>query len=173
MIDWLVSSLLKYCLPYTIRVTRVGSTFLDLCRLFLTKVLGQLDLRIAHVRANLAGALVRLNPGRHDSADGHGRGIDPGQQQLRHLFGLGERRSSWRFERDLTMTSFVSDATELNGHQIKFIGELKKAVQKGNSRERTAATLTLLKLCESGFGIINEPDINSCFISYNHPPSSP
>ena len=31
-----------------------------------------------------------------------------------------------------------------------FIGELKKVVQKGNARERTAATLTLLKLCESG-----------------------
>ena len=49
------------------------------------------------------------------------------------------------------MTSFVSDATELNGHQIHLIGELKKAVQKGNARERTAATLTLLKLCESGW----------------------
>ena len=131
-------------------MTWVGSTFLDFCLLFLTIVLDRLDLRDAHVRANLAD-LISLNPGRNDSADGHDRGIDPGQQQLRRLFGLGERRSTGRFERDLTMTSFVSDATELNVHQINLIGELKNAVQKGNARERTAATLTLLKLCESGW----------------------
>ena len=70
------------------------------------------------------------------------------------------------------MTSFVSDATELSVFQINLIGELKNDVQKGNARERTPATMTLLKLCESGFDITNEPDTNSCFISYNHPPSS-
>ena len=118
--------------------------------LFLTIVLDRLDFRHAHVRANLTGALVHLISGRHDSADGHGRGIGLGQQQLQRLFGLGERRSSGRFERDLTMTSFVSDATELNVHQINLIGELKNVVQKGNARERAAATLTLLKLCGSG-----------------------
>lgn len=47
------------------------------------------------------------------------------------------------------MSSFVSDAAELSERQRRLIGELKNAVQKGNSRERTAATLTLLKLCES------------------------
>ena len=67
-----------------------GQHVLDMCCLFLIKVLAQLDFRNAHVRANLAGALVRLNPGRRNSADGEGRGIDPGQQQLRRLFGLGE-----------------------------------------------------------------------------------
>ena len=51
------------------------------------------------------------------------------------------------------MTSFVSDATELSEHQRKFIRILKRAVEKGNARERTAATMTLLKLCESGFHI--------------------
>ena len=58
--------------------------------LLLTKVLDQLNTRDTHVRANLAGALVRLNPDSHDSADRQGRGIDPGHQILRHLFGLGE-----------------------------------------------------------------------------------
>jgi hypothetical protein len=33
--------------------------------------------------------------------------------------------------------------------QRNLIGELRGAVQKGNARKRTAATLTLLKLCES------------------------
>ena len=48
------------------------------------------------------------------------------------------------------MTSFALDAAELSEQQQRLIGELKKAVQKGNARERTAATMTLLKLCESG-----------------------
>lgn len=47
------------------------------------------------------------------------------------------------------MESVVSDAQELNQMQRNLIGELKGAVQKGNARERTAATMTLLKLCES------------------------
>ena len=55
-----------------------------------TTAVERLDTRNAHVRANLAGALIRLNPDRHDSADGQGRGVDPGQQILRNLFGLGE-----------------------------------------------------------------------------------
>lgn len=52
------------------------------------------------------------------------------------------------------MTSLVSDATELGEPQRKLIGELQKAVRQGNAQERTAATMTLLKLCESGFDII-------------------
>ena len=150
----------------------VGSSFLDLCFFLLTKVSDQLDTRGAHVRANLASALVRMNPDRHDSADGQGRDIDPGQQMLRQLFGLGGWRSSRRFERDLTVAFFVSDAAELSEPQRKLISELKNAVQKGNARERTAATMTLLKLCESGFDI-SQPDTNSCFVSYNHPQLSP
>jgi len=47
------------------------------------------------------------------------------------------------------MTSFVSDATELSEPHRELIRELKKAVQKGSAQERTAATLTILKLCES------------------------
>lgn len=53
------------------------------------------------------------------------------------------------FQRDLTVISFVLDAEELSQLQRRLIGELKSAVQKGNARERTAATMTLLKLCES------------------------
>ncbi|KAF8552014.1 hypothetical protein OG21DRAFT_1466371 [Imleria badia] len=90
---------------------------------------GQLNIRDAHVRANLSNALARLNPERHYSADGHSRNVDPGEQILRHIFGL--------------------DATELSEPQRKLIGELKLAVQKGNPRERTEATMTLLKLCET------------------------
>ncbi|KAF8554223.1 hypothetical protein OG21DRAFT_1115422 [Imleria badia] len=89
----------------------------------------QLNIRDARVRANLAGALVRLTPERHDSGDEPGRGVDPGQLILRRLFGL--------------------DAPELNEQQRTLIGELKKAVQKGDARERIAATMTLLKLCET------------------------
>ena len=71
-------------------MTRVGSTFLDLCFLLLNQTLEQLSERSTHVRANLSSALVRLNLDRHDSADGQGCSIDPAQQMLRHLFGLGE-----------------------------------------------------------------------------------
>ena len=71
-------------------MTRVGSTFLDLCFLLLNQNLEQLSERSTHVRANLSSALVRLNLDRHDSADGQGCNIDPAQQMLRHLFGLGE-----------------------------------------------------------------------------------
>ncbi|KAF8134270.1 hypothetical protein EV363DRAFT_1098078, partial [Boletus edulis] len=94
----------------------------------------QLDIHNTRVRVNLASVLVRLNLERHDPADGEGRSVDPGQKILRHLFGL--------------------DATQLSDDQKRLIGELKKAVEKGNARERTAATMTLLKLCES------ESDIN-------------
>ena len=68
--------------------------------------------------------------------------------------------------------SIVSDATELSEPQRKLIRELKKAIQKGNARERTAATMTILKLCESEFDI-DESDANSCFVSYNHSRLSP
>lgn len=44
---------------------------------------------------------------------------------------------------------FAPDARELNLKQKKLIGELKMSVQKESDRERTAATMTLLKLCES------------------------
>ena len=47
------------------------------------------------------------------------------------------------------MTSFLPGTTELNEQQMKIIRELKKAVEKGDTRERTGATVTLLKLCES------------------------
>lgn len=43
----------------------------------------------------------------------------------------------------------VSDAEELSEPQRKLIGELKTAIETGKARERTAATMTLLKLCES------------------------
>ncbi|KAF8445037.1 hypothetical protein L210DRAFT_3059908 [Boletus edulis BED1] len=89
----------------------------------------QLNIHNTRVRVNLASVLVRLNLERHDPADGEGRSVDPGQKILRHLFGL--------------------DATQLSDDQKRLIGELKKAVEKGNARERTAATMTLLKLCET------------------------
>ena len=47
------------------------------------------------------------------------------------------------------MTFFVSDASELSDTHRRLIGELKRAVGNGNAQERTAATLTILKLCES------------------------
>ena len=126
----------------------VGNTFLH--AYFLpNQCLDQLNIRNAHVRANLASALIRLNPDRHDSADGQAPNEDPEQQVLRRLFGLGELLSSSRFKRWLTMPHFVSGADALSDPQRRLIRELKKAVQKGNVRERTAATLTLLKLCES------------------------
>ena len=70
---------------------RCRSRFLDNRLLLLTNVLAQqLDMRNARVRANLASTLVRLNFGRQDSADGQGYSIDPGQQILRQVYGLGE-----------------------------------------------------------------------------------
>lgn len=71
-------------------MSNVGCTFLDLCSRLTFHVLDQLNIRDAHVRANLATALVRLSPDRHDSADGQGHSVDPGQRILRDLFGLGE-----------------------------------------------------------------------------------
>lgn len=65
-------------------MNKVGSRFLDLCSPLTFHVLEQqLNIRDPRVRANLASALVRLNPDRRNSAD-------PGQQILRQLFGLGE-----------------------------------------------------------------------------------
>lgn len=58
------------------------------------------------------------------------------------------------------MSSFVPDATELSGQHRKLLGELKRAVRKGNARERTAATMTLLKLCESESSV-DEPKIRA------------
>ncbi|KAG9309245.1 hypothetical protein JVU11DRAFT_10725 [Chiua virens] len=89
-----------------------------------------LDCHDIHVRANLASAMVHLNHGGFDSADGPSRrGGDAGQKILHRLFGLGVHK--------------LTDAHE------KLIKELKNAVQKGNVRERTIATMTLLKLCET------------------------
>ncbi|KAN0091571.1 Uncharacterized alpha/beta hydrolase domain (DUF2235) domain containing protein [Tylopilus felleus] len=90
---------------------------------------GQLDFRDTHVRANLASALIRWETDRHGLADGQNPSVDPGKQILRDFFGL--------------------DARELNLKQKKLIGELKMSVQKESDRERTAATMTLLKLCET------------------------
>ncbi|KAF8134259.1 hypothetical protein EV363DRAFT_885151 [Boletus edulis] len=95
----------------------------------------QLDIHDTRARANLASALVRLNLEKHGSADDEGSSVDPRQQILRRLFGL--------------------DAEELSDLQKELIGALKKAVEKCNARERTVATMTLLKLCESE-SIINE-----------------
>ena len=86
----MVSSLLKYYLLYTIRPNGVRDTFLDLPFLLLTNVLDQINIRDGRIRANLAGALVRFNPEKHNSADEQSRGVDSGQQVLRQLFGLGE-----------------------------------------------------------------------------------
>ncbi|KAG8214236.1 hypothetical protein J3R82DRAFT_11044 [Butyriboletus roseoflavus] len=85
----------------------------------------QLDIHDPRIRANLASALSHLNCNRHNAADGRD---DPGKQILHRLFGLY--------------------ATALSDQQRILLGELKKAVQKGSARERTAATMTLLKLCE-------------------------
>lgn len=43
----------------------------------------------------------------------------------------------------------VQDTEDLSEPQRKLIGELKMAIEMGKARERTAATMTLLKLCES------------------------
>ena len=56
----------------------------------LTTVLEQLKLHNARFRANLACALVRLNPEKHNPADEQSHGPDSVQQILRRLFGLGE-----------------------------------------------------------------------------------
>ncbi|KAF8134256.1 hypothetical protein EV363DRAFT_884823 [Boletus edulis] len=63
------------------------------------------------------------------SAGDQGHGGDPGQQILCRLFGI--------------------DATELSEPQKGLMEELKKAVEKGDAWERTAATLTFLKLVET------------------------
>ncbi|KAF8445043.1 hypothetical protein L210DRAFT_3060227 [Boletus edulis BED1] len=87
----------------------------------------ELNIHDKRVRANIASALVRLSLEGHDSAAGEGSSIDHRQQLLRHFFGL--------------------DAEELSDPQRKFIRGLKQAVEKGKARERTAATMTLLKFC--------------------------
>ena len=51
------------------------------------------------------------------------------------------------------MPSFALDAQELSARHRRLIEELKQAIEKGNSRERTDATMTLLRLCESEFNI--------------------
>ena len=51
------------------------------------------------------------------------------------------------------MSSFALDAPELSDMHRRLIGELRQAIKEGNSRERTDATMTLLKLCESEFNI--------------------
>ena len=51
--------------------------------------------------------------------------------------------------RDSAMTFSVSGATELTSTNEYLIWELKRTVKIGNALERTAATLTVLKLCDS------------------------
>ena len=74
-----------------IRMNEVGKAFSDLHALLMFHVLGnQLSIRNGNVRANLAGALVRLTPDRHDSADGERCDVDPAGQILRYIFGVSE-----------------------------------------------------------------------------------
>ena len=49
----------------------------------------------------------------------------------------------------MIILSFTLEDEVLGDGPKSRIRELKKAVQKGNARERIAATMTLLKLCES------------------------
>ena len=51
------------------------------------------------------------------------------------------------------MPSFALDAQELSPRHRRLIEELKQAVQRGDAQERTDATMTLLKLCESEFNV--------------------
>ncbi|KAI9569558.1 hypothetical protein HD554DRAFT_2037944 [Boletus coccyginus] len=64
----------------------------------------------ACVRANLTSALVCLNSNTHDSVDGQGHNIDPGQRILHNLFEL--------------------DGTEFSEPHRELIRELKKAVRR-------------------------------------------
>ncbi|KAG8214237.1 hypothetical protein J3R82DRAFT_11045 [Butyriboletus roseoflavus] len=90
----------------------------------------QLDtIHDSRMRAKLASALIHLNSDGHNAADGHGRSVDPIRQMLHRLYGF--------------------HAMALSDQQRTLLGELKKSVQKRNTRERAAATMTLLKLCES------------------------
>ena len=109
-----------------------GNTFLPTYFLPI-RCLDQLDIRNAHVQANLVSVLLRLNPDRHGSADGHAPNEDPEQQVLHRLFGLGELLSSSRFRRWLTMPHFVSGADVLLDPQRRLIGALKRPFRKGMS----------------------------------------
>ena len=53
------------------------------------------------------------------------------------------------FSTRFSMLFFVSDAPELSSAHRRLIEELKRSVGNGDAQERTAATLTVLKLCES------------------------
>ena len=71
------------------QMNKVGKAFSDLHTPLMFHISGQLNIHNRNVRANLAGALVRLTPDRHDSADGEGHDVDPGKR-LRELFGVSE-----------------------------------------------------------------------------------
>ncbi|KAF8554218.1 hypothetical protein OG21DRAFT_1115120 [Imleria badia] len=86
-------------------------------------------LRNPNFRANIAGTLVRLNPNNNRTTTTTNSNARSGYEILRHLFGL--------------------DAESLSEPQKNLIGELKTAIETGKPRERTAATMTLLKLCET------------------------
>ena len=62
--------------------------FLNLCLRLTFHDLDQLNIHNPRIRANLAGALARLNPNGHDSVNGQSHSVDPGI--LSRLFGLGE-----------------------------------------------------------------------------------
>ncbi|KAI9463747.1 hypothetical protein HD554DRAFT_2040928 [Boletus coccyginus] len=73
----------------------VGTLVVEiLLALYNTGDLKQLDTRNALVQANLTGTLVHLNPNTHDSVDGQGCGVDPGQQILHNFFGLDRTKLS-------------------------------------------------------------------------------
>ncbi|KAG9309246.1 hypothetical protein JVU11DRAFT_10727 [Chiua virens] len=79
-----------------------------------------LNISNKNIRANLASALVLLHPERGNSGNNH-----------------------------CVNSLVLVNAEKLNDGHKMLIGELKGAAQKWNTRERTASTMTLLKLCES------------------------
>lgn len=135
--------------------TEQGRQFIsEFCYFLLTNVLEQLNIRDPDVRANLARALFRLNTDRHGSGDEQACSKDHGRQIFRDLFGMGELtpiRARFKVDSSLTPAYIVSDTKdpEPTRGQMKLIRKLKVAVEKGNVRERTAATMTILKLCDS------------------------
>ncbi|KAF8554212.1 hypothetical protein OG21DRAFT_1522574 [Imleria badia] len=88
-------------------------------------------LRNPNFRANIAGTLVRLNPNnsRTTTTTTTNSNARSGYEILRHLFSL--------------------DAESLSEPQKNLIGELKAVIETGKALERTAATMTILKLCEN------------------------
>ena len=67
---------------------------------------------------------------------------------------------------------FVSDADDLSEPQKRLIGALKMAIKTGKVRERMAATMTLLKLCECKIHSAND-GLSSSLDSCDHTHISP